>query len=41
MLRVVIAGALAAILLDAPAQAQTDYPNRIVKIVVPYRRQRA
>jgi tripartite-type tricarboxylate transporter receptor subunit TctC len=36
MLRVFVVGAVAAALLASPAQAQADYPNRIVKIVVPY-----
>jgi len=36
MLRVFVAGVLAAAAPSAPVQAQADYPNRVVKVVVPY-----
>ena len=32
----VMAAAIAAVIVPAPSQAQSDYPNRVVKIVMPY-----
>ena len=32
----VIVAAIAAVIAPMPSQAQSDYPNRVVKIVVPY-----
>ena len=36
LLKAILVSAAGAALMPAPAQAQTDYPNRVVKIVNPY-----
>ena len=36
MTTAVVAAAIAAVIAPRPSQAQSDYPNRVVKIVVPY-----